>query len=369
MNWQSNLGQDLLGATVVAVCVMGIFVACELLHRFANADTEYTRKLSHLGSGAVVLALPWLVQSPWVVLGLAGSMAFVLVLGKRLGLLGSIHSVERKTSGAYYYPFAVALVFWLSGGDPVLYCIPILIMAVADTGAAIMGKESGHTRYQVLDGERSLEGSAAFFGLAFAIVLGGLALAGASAWPDVLLVALVVALMTTAMEAISIRGSDNILIPYVGWLVLERTLRLGLDELSAWMSGMLLALFLLVLTYQRARLTVAGAVASFVLVTFAYALAGPEWVIPLVALYGLHLIVSKPSQPLDYDIILPATAASLLMLLLYAHTGSQSVYVPYLVTVGLGAVLAVRPPARLSGLLAPPTAAFAGGSLAWVFLS
>ena len=242
-------------------------------------------------------------------------------------------------------------------------------MAVADTGAAILGKESGHTRYKVLDGERSLEGSAAFFGLAFAIVLGGLALAGASAWPDVLLVALVVALMTTAMEAISIRGSDNILIPYVGWLVLERTLRLGLDELSAWMSGMLLALFLLVLTYQRARLTVAGAVASFVLVTFAYSLAGPEWVLPLVALYGLHLVVSKPSQPLDYDLILPATAGSLLMLLLYAHTGSQSLYVPFLVTVGLGAVLAIRTPVPLTGLLAPPTAAFAGGSLAWVLLS
>jgi len=43
MNWQSNLGQDLLGATVVAVSVVAIFVACELLHRFAKADTEYTR--------------------------------------------------------------------------------------------------------------------------------------------------------------------------------------------------------------------------------------------------------------------------------------------------------------------------------------
>ena len=166
----------MLGASVVAVSVVALFVVCELLKRFGGLETEYTRKLSHLGSGAIVMAMPWLVDEPLTVTVLAALMAGVLVFGKVTGLLSSVHAVKRRTSGAFYYPFAVSLTFWLSDGDPVLFCIPIAIMAVADTGAAILGKETGHNKYKVLDGERSLEGSAAFFGISFAIVLGGLAL-------------------------------------------------------------------------------------------------------------------------------------------------------------------------------------------------
>jgi len=369
MNWQSELGSDLLGAAFVASSVVLIFVVCEFIYGRRGADVEYTRKISHLGGGFVVLALPWCVSSPWVVWGLACAMGGFLYVGRRFGRLRSIHGVKRTTHGAYFYPLAVALVFHLSDGNPVLFCLPIVIMAVADTGAALMGKESGATRYRVIDGERSLEGSAAFFGLSFAIVLLGLALAEASHWPDALLVAMVVAIMTTAVEAISLRGSDNVLIPYVGWLVLERSLRLGLNELSAWMVGMLTALVLLVATYHRARLTIAGAVASFVLISFAYALAGPMWLLPLIGLYGLHLVVSNPSRPLDYDLILPATAASLLVLLLYAHTQFASLYLPYLITVAIGAGLAVYRPRSLDSMSAAPALALLGGGICWIAIT
>ena len=57
-------------------------------------------------------------------------------------------------------------------------------MALADAGAAVVGQRPGVTRYPVLDGARSLEGSLTFFGLAAGVVAAGLALAGAPGWPS-----------------------------------------------------------------------------------------------------------------------------------------------------------------------------------------
>ena len=98
---------------------------------------------SHVGAGAIVLSFPWLLQNTWSVAVLALAFFLVLVAGKLTGLLSSVHNVERKTSGAYYYPWAVLGNFWLAKGDPLLFCTPIAVMALADTGAALVGKREG----------------------------------------------------------------------------------------------------------------------------------------------------------------------------------------------------------------------------------
>ena len=85
--------------------------------------------------------------------------------------------MERQTGGAFFYPLAVVGTFWLSGGDPLLFCIPIAVMALADTAAALVGQQVGVNHYRVFDNKRTVEGSLAFFGLAMAICMVGLA------WP------------------------------------------------------------------------------------------------------------------------------------------------------------------------------------------
>ena len=57
-------------------------------------------------------------------------------------------------------------------GDALLFGLPMAVMALADTGAALVGRAAGETRYRVMDGVRSLEGSVTFFALAFALFLG-----------------------------------------------------------------------------------------------------------------------------------------------------------------------------------------------------
>jgi len=347
------LRADATGAAVVAVAIVGLFVLAELANRLAGSPVEWTRKGTHVGSGAIVLAFPWLFDHTVTVLVLALSFFGVLVGGRVTGLLGSIHGVKRRTGGAYYYPFAVLATWWLSGGDPLLYCVPLAVMAVADTGAALVGQQAGERVYRVMDGQRTVEGSLAFFVLSFGIVLVGCALAGRPQWPAILLTTLVVAGLTTAVESISVRGSDNLFVPYAAWLALEHTERLGLAALGEWVLGMALGVGVLLATSARAKLSAAGAVTVFLVSTLSWALGGAAWFAPLAALYGLYLAARPPEVSTDIDVVFPTTVGSMVVVLAFAHTGSPSLYAPYLVTVAANGAIAAAMVATARGWSVP----------------
>ena len=133
-----ELQSDALSAAFISTAILVLFTTGELLHRRRGVRVELTRKLSHVGAGAIVLTFPWVLSSPWTVAMLCVAFGGLLAFGKITGLLSSVHSVERRTGGAYYYPLAVIGTFWLSAGDPLLFCIPIAVMALADTAAALL---------------------------------------------------------------------------------------------------------------------------------------------------------------------------------------------------------------------------------------
>jgi len=354
---------DGFGAVLVAAGIVVLFVSGEVLRRYFHAPTEYTRKLSHLGSGCIVITFPWLFESTWTVALLAGSFVALLMLGKITGTLESVHDVKRRTSGAYYYPFAVLGTFWLADGDPLLFAAPIAVMALADTGAAIVGKQLGTRKYRVLDGSRSLEGSLTFFSLAFSVILISLGLAGEPGWPELLLVTLVAAIMATAAEAISVRGADNLVIPYSVFLVLERTLRIGLEELSSWFEGMIVALLTILIGTKHVQMSEAGGVTLFIVGTLAWTLGGWAWAAPLITLFALYILTAPVQQQAQLEDVFPTTVASMLVVLAFGHMQDESLFNPYLATLSAGGAIALHQmatirkwpaiPLALSGSLAP----------------
>ncbi len=357
---------DVPSALVISGAILLLFVAAELLRRTTSIPTEYTRKATHVGAGVIVIGFPWLLKSPVVVGVLAIAFAGILVAGKVFGLLTCVHDIERKSSGAYYYPFAVFGTFWLADGNPLLYCVPIAVMALADTVAALVGRRSGEIRYRVMDNSRSLEGSLSFFGLALLILLVGMGLAGQPSWPAMLIVALVAAVLCTATEAISVRGADNLFIPYACFLVLDRTIRLGLRDLSGWVEGMLIGMILVVVTYRRAALTPSGSVTLFLVLTLSWALGGWLWTLPMIALFGLYLTtMPEQSQRVQADLeeVFPTTVGATIIVLAFGHYADPSLFVPYLATVAASGAIALsrmatvrtwpRMPLAVSGAVVP----------------
>jgi phytol kinase len=347
MTTEASLVNEFLAAALVMVPMTVVFAVCEWLHHVRNTAVETTRKISHVSGGIAVLVLPWVAGTHWTVLGIALTFALLLCVTKKLQLLPSIHSVARKTRGAEYYPIAVYLIYVLSAGDPLLYSVPILVMAFSDTGAAVVGQRYGLVSYRVIDGFRSLGGSVTFFGLTFALVLMGLGIAGYGDLPSVLLVTLLTALIATAVEGISVRGSDNLLVPYATWLVLRHALELDRDGLGLWVMGTAITLAILLATFRQARLNATAIMAAFVAGSLTFGLGGPLWFAILCVPYLLYSstrpLMGNPAaqQTTDMPVLVSTFSVSLLLVLAFGHTEESLLFVPFAASVTTVAAIVV----------------------------
>jgi len=358
---------EIIGALILSTGILALFVTAELIHRFFDVPTERTRKLTHVGAGFMVLCIPFLFRSHWTVLALAVAFFGLLAIGKVTGLLGSIHRIERRSGGAYYYPFAVYLMYVLSAGDPWMFIVPILVMALSDTAAALVGQRYGRQSYRVMDNHRTLQGSATFLGLTFLLMLGALAIGGQTGWPALLLVTLVVAVVATAIEAVSVRGADNLFVPVAVWFILDRTLGQPLEAMGAWTLGMAVVLAMCLLAANFARLSVSGLILCFLVGSLSWGLAGPVWFLPLAGLLAITALARRllPAREgeLDLEALFPVTVVGLALVLLHASTGIEALYLPYLASmIGAALVAALVPAGRLAAI---PTGASAA-AVVWL---
>lgn len=187
-----------------------------------GARAEVSRKVVHVASGLPAAAFPWLFSTTWSVAGLSAGYAALMAWTLRSGRLRSVHGVDRRTGGGFYYPAAVALVFHLAKGRPEAYVPSILVLALADAAAALVGSAFGRSRYSTLGGGKSVEGSLAFFVAALPCVAVPLLVLTALSAPAVLMWSALAAALTCAIEAAAPGGSDNLLVPTGCCLVLLR---------------------------------------------------------------------------------------------------------------------------------------------------
>jgi phytol kinase len=154
--------------------------------------------------------------------------------------------------GEIYFPVAVGLVFLLSAGDPITFCIPMLILALADAGAALIGQRYGTLRYAAGDGEKSLEGSAAFLIIAFLSTQIPLLLFTSTGRAESLIIAVTLALLVMLLEAVAWRGLDNLFIPLGAYFLLKSFLRMDLTVLVVCL-GIAVALVMLSVLFRPRR--------------------------------------------------------------------------------------------------------------------
>lgn len=214
-----DLDRELPAALALAAIFLVLFAVAEVLRRAGGLRTESTRKLVHVGAGVAVLAVPAFFTSLFTVLTLTASFLGIMFFTKKRGVLPSIHQVGRPSSGAVVYPVSLGILLVLSGGRPVLFDAPLLVLALADATAALVGTRFGRHKYFVNGDARSVEGSAAFCAVSFAVIAGSLSIHGAGPG-HALAVALAVAPALTAVEAIATRGYDNLLLPLAGFIAL-----------------------------------------------------------------------------------------------------------------------------------------------------
>jgi len=202
----------------ISLMFLAFFGIAEWLYQKRELEAEHTRKIVHAGSGLLSLSFPFLFDSSLYVAVLCGSFLGILYGSKKLNLLNSIHGVERKTAGAFWFPAVVAACFvsYQYFGNLAFFYLPILTLALADPAACLIGKKYPIRKFNFTGSQKSLGGAMGFFLVASVIGGSGMSNDFSNSFINVLTFAAV----TTLAELLGSRGSDNWTIPVASTLVL-----------------------------------------------------------------------------------------------------------------------------------------------------
>ena len=195
-----------------------------------SKDNESFRKLFHVIHALALVGLAFVVPLQWIIgLEVLFFVSTIITrylvvtkshLLKAVGYLSRAYKVGRVSYGEFFYPISIIILVLLAHSKWE-FAASVLILGLADTAAAIIGKKYGkHSSYKILGQKKSPIGSLAFFTVCFFIIAGFVSVAPLSIQPGLLYV-LSVTLLITISENLGVYGSDNLFIPIVAVLLLN----------------------------------------------------------------------------------------------------------------------------------------------------
>src|ERR1700738_277645 len=215
-----------IGLLLVMATLTALFAVFSIIG--SRLEPEVLRKSLHITMGLTTLSFPWLFESAWSVVFVAAACATAFVaLHAHLPLLRrlahALERIKRASVGEFCFVAAIAIVFVLAADDPLLYCIPILLLTLADAAAALVGTAYGGHHYASIGDYKTVEGSAAFFVVAFACIAGPLAWFTPASSTEAIAVGALVAMAVTVLEGAFGGGFDNLLVPLGAFAAIRAT--------------------------------------------------------------------------------------------------------------------------------------------------
>jgi len=207
--------QQLLGVAAVAAWLAAVLLTALAVRRRWPQQKEWSRKVVHIGTGAVVL-LAWGFAIPRdFALGAAALVTVGTALNHRFRLLPAVEDVGRQSYGTIAYGASITILlalFWPQ--QPLPVAAGVLVMACGDGLAGLVGPQINSPRWRLFGQTKSLAGTAAMAltsWLVLALLIGVAQATGASA-PN-LVAAAVIAVAATGLEQLSGFGLDNLSVP------------------------------------------------------------------------------------------------------------------------------------------------------------
>ena len=338
-----NISSDIVNAMILAVVFLLILGLGELIYCLRPSKPEFSRKSVHFLSGLTALSLPYLINSHWVVLLLTFGFSGLIFLAKQRGILKSISEVTRKSHGDLFFPAAVYFIFLLGSNKPVLYFVTILTMTVSDSLAALIGQAYGHISFEVEETVKSLEGSVIFFLATFLSVQLSLIFMTELDKLNIVLMAVVIAILVTGFEAISFKGGDNLFIPLGAYCLLSTMIDQPLSRISEDLWMLLAMIGVTVPLVNWTRLLKPSAMIGMVLVNYAaWALCDFSWLLPLLLGQVMLLLIvhamfpACPKQTAAHQIKILLYNVFIPTVLIFASNTLQnwaSFYIPYVTAI------------------------------------
>ena len=210
-----------MGVAAVSAWLALLAAAARVVRRRWNGEgsegqREWSRKLVHIGSGAVVLIAWAFAIDRRIAIPAAAAITLLAALNHRLRVLPAVEDVGRASYGTVAYGASITLLLWqFWPWEPAAVAAGVLVMALGDGLAGLVGPLWPTASWRVLGQRRSLLGTTTM-AAASLFVLSGLSLAvGGPSWPQLL----AIAAAATLLEQLAVGGIDNLTVPLgVAWL-------------------------------------------------------------------------------------------------------------------------------------------------------
>jgi phytol kinase len=208
----------------VAVIFSFLYVAvvlgiAESIRKRFNLKKDFTRKFVHIFIGTFIVPTFFIFKSLYF--ALVPPIVFILVnlISYRFKIFKAMEEEDGKNLGTMLFPISfciVMILFWnVAYPYRVAAMMGILVMAWGDASASLVGRNFGTHFYHFFKERKSVEGSIAMFVMSYIALLIVLTI-WQIPWLDInemMITAAIVALFGTFLEAISVRGFDNLIVP------------------------------------------------------------------------------------------------------------------------------------------------------------
>ena len=191
---------------------MAVVLATAVLARRQWPDQrELSRKIVHIGTGAVVPLAWWFAIPAAIALPFAAIVTLATAINQQWRLIPAVEDVERDSYGTTAYGVSITtllLLFWEQ--QPEAVCAGVLVMACGDGLAGLVGRSVASPRWSVLGQTKSLVGTTTMLAVSFGVLLALAATTGPVVHGST---ALLLAAVATGLEQISPAGIDNLSVP------------------------------------------------------------------------------------------------------------------------------------------------------------
>lgn len=202
--------QNLYGIILAYVYIGLLFGLSKL---FEKKSKEASRKFIH-----ITLAGYWIIAMFFfdnVICASIAPISFVIIntLSYKLNLIKSMEREEQDGFGTIYFAIAVLILSIFTFGiinKPIVGLAGMFVMCFGDGFAAIFGKKFGKKKYTIGGTTKSYIGSLTILIISFGIIFAVFNYLGT---PYTIVKSILIAVIATILEAVSIKGTDNITVP------------------------------------------------------------------------------------------------------------------------------------------------------------
>ncbi len=294
------VSKDLIYLFVFFMILFGLVMTADVIRKRLGWPPESTRKFVHIFVGIVVVYTPFVLSSMWPMIILGSLFAVLDLIAVNKTWFTGMHGTKRHSYGTVFYPVSfVILVYFFWNRDQLVLITAMMIMAVADALAAIVGERLGKTTLMDIGLEKKSWAGTFTMMLSSAVItylcihfIGYLS-------PAVVLpmqmiwISLMVGTVAAACEMISRNGSDNLTVPLGSAFVLEYLLYNSQSDMMLFALGMVLALIVALLSFRFKFLDAGGSVGTFLLGTLVFGIGGWSFTLPILTFFVLSSLISK----------------------------------------------------------------------------